>query len=174
MVTFYEYFIASLPLLNFTGKAPLSCPQFIERAKDFISEVDACVLNKVLHADELATGCLCPTFAQWIDFNRRLRNEVVKIRASRKHVDPLKYLRGDSFSDGWLAHAVSAAHRNPSLIEAERQLDGLRWQFLEELEAGHYFDLDVLVVYLLKLRILERWAMADTVEKEKLLEGALS
>ena len=37
----------------------------------------------------------------------------------------------------------------------------LRWEFIEQEEAGHYFDLDFLILYFLKLQILERLVSFD-------------
>ena len=174
MATFYEYFMASLPFLHFAGKPPFSHSQFLEQAGKFIPKDDISVLHEALHEDEWVTGSLEPSLVKWVYFNRQLKNEIAKIRTSRKHLDPNKYLRGDSYVDASLAHTVAALHRNPSLIEQELQLDALRWQFLEELEVGHYFDLDALLIYILKLRIMERWEKINTVNKEKLLEALLA
>ena len=44
--------------------------------------------------------------------------------------------------------------RNP--LEIERGLLHLKWDFLEEQEIEHFFDLDFLIIYYLKLQILER------------------
>jgi hypothetical protein len=55
--------------------------------------------------------------------------------------------------------AEAAGMINP--LEAERLLNRARWQFLEELEVGHYFDVERLVIYSLKLQLLERIALHD-------------
>jgi len=41
-------------------------------------------------------------------------------------------------------------------FEAEIGAMRLRWEFLDELESGHYFDLERLLVHLFKLQLLER------------------
>ncbi|MBU2250847.1 MAG: DUF2764 domain-containing protein, partial [Candidatus Omnitrophica bacterium] len=45
---------------------------------------------------------------------------------------------------------------NSSPLEAERKLLLLRWNFIQEQESGHHFDLTWLILYFLKLQILER------------------
>jgi len=58
---------------------------------------------------------------------------------------------------------VSAAQAdNPLLVE--RRIDLARWEKLEELELQHYFDLQFLIVYYLKLQILNKW---DSIRAEK-------
>lgn len=51
-----------------------------------------------------------------------------------------------------------------SPLEVEKRLLFLRWEFIEEKEQGHYFDLEALGLYFLKLQILERMFIFD---KEK-------
>lgn len=114
-----------------------------------------------------------PTIQAWLAFDTALRNELVKIRAQHKHIDPLKYLRQGLRADFLLGHIALAAHRNPSLVEGEKSLDQARWEALDELQAGHYFDADFLFVYGCKLRLLERWARINTADKTKLLEETL-
>ena len=83
-------------------------------------------------------------------------------------------MRQDSYTDFSLTHIAINAHRNPSILEGEKTLDLARWHFLEGLTFGHYFDLDILIVYVLKLLLLERWGKINTADKTKILEGALA
>jgi hypothetical protein len=118
----------------------------------------------------------CPrnsTIQKWLAFDAALRNELVKIRAQHKHADPLKYLRRESREDFLLSHIALAAHRNPSLVEGEKSLDQARWKVLDEIETGHYFDNDYLLVYGYKLKLLERWERINTANKPDLLAQAL-
>jgi hypothetical protein len=111
---------------------------------------------------------------KWRVFDTALRNELVKIRASRKQVDPLKYIRGDEYAGPYITHIAMNAYRNPAILEAEKTLDQERWRMLDELATGHYFDLDFLITYALKLLILERWERISRADKSKLLEEVLS
>ncbi len=113
-----------------------------------------------------------PTLEKWHEFDRSLRNEFVKIRSGRKKIDPSRYLRGED-SDQRLYHAALHAYRSPSPIEGERSIDRERWLFLDELLLGHYFDLDTLVIYALKLLILEKWQRIDSADGALLVEAAL-
>jgi hypothetical protein len=66
-----------------------------------------------------------------------------------------------------------AAYRSASILEAEKILDQARWNFLDALSFGHYFDFDYLLVYGLKLKILERWEKIQKADKEILLQAAV-
>lgn len=109
------------------------------------------------------------TLEKWRSFDTALRNELAKIRATRRKEESIGYLRQSRYLDAGLAHLAAAACRNPSILEAERMLDEARWRFLEELSLGHYFDLDFLIVYAHKLLILERWEKARASDKPKVL-----
>ena len=111
---------------------------------------------------------------RWYDFDILLRNALVKLRAARKHQAVDKYLRPQKEEiSPYAAHIALNAHKNPSLLEAEISLDDARWRFLDDLSFGHYFDRDFLIVYGLKLLILERWERIKILNKEVALEELL-
>ena len=64
------------------------------------------------------------------------------------------------------------------LYERERQIDELRWKWLEENSVFIYFSAEVLYVFLQKLDIIERWASLDTeagvTRYNELIEGLKS
>jgi len=172
MDNFYVYLISSLPMLHFGMKPAFSFEEFLEVCRDKISRDDIRTIEAardgMLYAGEQ------PTLRQWSAFDTALRNELVKIRAVRRHLDPFKYLRGDRFIEPHIARIAMNAHRTTSVMDAEKLLDQGRWQKLDELSAGHYFDLDFLICYALKLLILERRDKVNSQDKPKLLDEALN
>jgi len=155
-------------MLHFGMKAPLSFEKFLQACKDLIPDDELGLLLTVSLGDYSASEQ--PTLRRWRAFDIELRNELAKIRASRKHIDAHKYLREDGCAEPSIAHAAMAAHRMPSIIEAERLLDQYRWQALDDMAFGHYFDIDALIVYAYKLRVLERWDAIRATDKRKALE----
>jgi len=143
-------------MLNFGMKPPFSFEQFLQICQRVIPESDIGILKQAS-----------------ITFDTVLRNELTKIRAARKRVDPLKYLRGDEYADPSVTRIALNAYRNPSILEAERMLDQERWHVLEEGACGHYFDIDFLIVYAHKILILERWEKIHTADKTQRLEEVL-
>ena len=65
---------------------------------------------------------------------------------------------------------VSAADKEENLLEGEMILDRFRWAFLNELELGHYYDLEFITIYGIKLTILERYHVLDSPAGEELFE----
>ncbi len=59
------------------------------------------------------------------------------------------------------ASAAAEAFSKDNPLDAELLLNNARWQFIEELSAGHFFDLEFLVAYRLKLQLQERRAMFE-------------
>jgi hypothetical protein len=173
MATAYPYLISSLPMLQLNAKAPFSFTQFIEMCRDQIPQQD---LEQVLLCSTetyLEQVLSQQTFVQWQAFEIGLRNELVKIRASRKKIDAQKYLRKWAGDETGLSAIAMTSHRMVSLVEAENYLDARRWSKLEELSFGHYFDCDALIVYALKLRILLRWERVAGADKQETLERIL-
>ncbi|MCK7479647.1 MAG: DUF2764 domain-containing protein [Candidatus Moduliflexus flocculans] len=53
---------------------------------------------------------------------------------------------------------AQAAAQCEDPLEGELVIEREKWAYVERLESGHYFDLEALTAYALKLRILERKA----------------
>ncbi len=170
MAGYYVYLVSSLPMLHFGAKPPLSLERFIQLAAELLSQEDVRILEACIQKNIHEQRIDQPTFHKWHVFDMALRNELVKVRSSRKKIDPAKYLRQDGFTEPSISHLALNAYRSPSILEGERMLDMERWRFLDELSVGHYFDLDVLIVYVFKLLILERWEKIRAADKEQLLE----
>ncbi|OIO79981.1 MAG: hypothetical protein COZ98_03950 [Candidatus Omnitrophica bacterium CG_4_8_14_3_um_filter_43_15] len=161
MPGYYIYLASSLPMLHFGAKPPFTSERFLKMCEGLVSEADTMLLEN-------------PSLLQWQAFDTALRNELVKIRAGRIHKDPLVYLREGASTDTGIAVIAANACRNPSILDAEKYLDEQRWRFLDELLFGHYFDIDFLIIYALKLRILQRWEKIAVANKSILLEEVLT
>jgi len=170
MGDFYVYLISSLPVLHFEGNAPFSFETFLGRCRDFIPQKDWETLTRL--SPEYLWQQEDETARKFLAFEILLRNELVYLRALRKKVAPEKYIRPDGLSVSSVHHIAVAAQRSPSPLEAERILDRARWEFLEELNLGHYFDRAFLIIYGLKLLILERWEKVNKADKGELVKDS--
>jgi len=110
----------------------------------------------------------------WHDFEFGLRNELVKIRAKRRHKNAAAYLRNYLEVEPSFAHKLSEIVRQPQPLEVERALDTLRWNKLDELCFGHYFDIEFLFIYAQKLLILKRWDIIHSAERQQLLDRVIT
>ncbi|MCU0666322.1 MAG: hypothetical protein MUF05_04430 [Candidatus Omnitrophica bacterium] len=164
---FYEYFISSLPFLSFLMPTPLSYEKFLEESSRFIPEKE----HKVLKSLSVSQHYLEKKYRLFED---SLRNQLVLLRAQGLGKDALKYLHTGIDDDAQLSLVASHAMRQLSILEAEIFLDKQRWEKLDELLQGHFFDLEFLIVYAHKLLILERWEKIRSADKQLLWDNLLS
>ena len=47
------------------------------------------------------------------------------------------------------------------IIAREKAIDDLYWEKLDELSLMHYFDMNVIMAFILKLHIIDRWHILD-------------
>ncbi|MDD1661737.1 MAG: DUF2764 domain-containing protein [Methanomicrobiales archaeon] len=174
MAEFYTYLIASLPMLHPGMKPPFSFERFLEMCRGFMPEKDYQLLSSLPQPEQYpGDGRSHPTVRRWVEFDSVLRNELARIRAARRHLEPAAYLRPEDYNGPSLAPGITAATLQASIPDAEKALDEMRWKALEELATGHYFDLPFLVTYAYKLLILERREKIRSADGRILLSQAL-
>ena len=143
-------------MLDWDGKLPMTGEEFLLTARRLLAEGDRELVEQLFESDDAWLETDNAVAFSWIKFNRNFRNEIAWFRAYRAHKDPLKSIRGAKEDEPSLREVVHEASRMPDLLEAEKLLDRTRWQFLDDLSGGHYYDLEFLICYGLKLKILER------------------
>jgi len=174
MPSYYTYLISSLPGLSFTAKLPLSMATFMSKCENFIPDRELEILRASCGQNNYSWDSQNPrSVKQWVSFEIALRNELAQARAVRKKVDPIQFLHPAGPAQPAVSHIAMAAYRSTSIWDAEKMLDQARWDFLDDLGRGHYFDFDALLVYGLKLKILERWDNIQKADKERLLNTAV-
>lgn len=174
MAAYYVYIVSSLPMLQFGAKPPFSYEKFLLICKDLIPEHELGLLEAIYNGKEESYDHSFLSLNEWRKFDTALKNEIVKIRAVRRHKDPAKYLRRDGYYDPALSHIAVNAYRNPSILESEKMLDEARWRVFDEITAGHYFDIDVLITYAYRLLMLEKWDKIQNADRARALEEALN
>lgn len=152
----YYYFAASLPMIDWEGKAPMSVGDFLSECRRLLREDDFALIGQLLEGDGGAAETGNAAARSWIRFDGDFRNELAWFRARRMNRDPVNFIRGTKADEPFLREAIRQASKMPNLLEAEKSLDRIRWQFLDDLAGGHYYDFESLMVYGLKLKILER------------------
>ena len=59
---------------------------------------------------------------------------------------------------------------NKNIIDREQALDKLRWDKIDEIVSFHYFDINIILAFLAKAKIVQRWLDMDKEKGEKLFE----
>ena len=158
----YYYLIASLPYLYHDKPAPLSGKEFLNACKLQLKKADfECLQTARMYAENIE-GIQLKVLSDWKSWDRGLRNELVQVRIENSGGDSQTFIR----KDGWVRspaqmtlakNAISAA----SPLFGEKMLNLARWKFLDGLESGNNFNLQLLVIYYLKLQLLEKMSLVN-------------
>ncbi len=163
----YYFVAASLPTPTFDEKPFYTSEALLAMCA---GELGAADLQEMREAFRYFSGeGVAPrragTFAAFDRRERGVRSALARLRAQRLgwELDPLQSEAiGATDASEWAESDVDAekiardAFSHESPYDAEMILQRARWQHLEELSVGHYFDIDMLVLYMLKLLVLER------------------
>ena len=155
----YPYFISTLPALSFGETPPFSSAEYIKNSREWISDADWQALKAA--ASGYDNPAKNPVEKQWEEWEETLRNALAAARATKLGKDQAPYLGKSGNANGQMRSAVQEAVKTENQLKAEEIIDKLRWSFFDEFSATHSFDFNVALSYLLKLKILERWAALD-------------
>ncbi len=147
----YYYLVATLPMLRYEGGLPFDTASFLEQCKSQVSESDYQSLESALSGRHASH----PFLKKWQQFASMVKKELNDQRSTRLGLTEPKY-RNDGEKDFRIGEAVRQALSNDNALEAELSLLSLKWNFIEEISALHFFDVEALLSYAVKLQILER------------------
>ena len=155
----YYYFAASLPMVNFDSHPPFSVDEFLENCQRLLVHEDYLAMREALVESCEASSCKSSTFRTVQEFYRQFTNIITVYRAGRANKDALDFIKGDLVSNAQLNEIVQQAAKQDNLYEAEKIIDQAKWNYLDGILSGHYYDFSFLLVYGLKLKILERYEL---------------
>lgn len=155
----YYYTISTLPMLSYDGEAPFSLEEFYDMCRGNIAEEDFTLLTVAdlepnTEKLESGEGAFQP-LKQWWEWETALRNELIGYRAQKMGWEGDSYIREGEVVTDVLDLARNAVSQE-SPLQAEELLNRARWDFLDQLETGRFFEFTNLVVYSLKLQLLLR------------------
>ena len=126
---------------------------------------------------------------RWFAFNLDLNNFLTAITARRYDLDVKPLIVGDNevakalrtsnsrdfgltgVMDGF--EEVMRISEIENLVERERKLDVLKWEWMEENSFFDYFTVEKLFAFLVKIQIIERWITLDTEAGGEMLRGMI-
>ena len=178
MLSNKQYFAlkASLPYLKFGETPYLSRERFMEYCEVFLDRKELEYLQALSLQDPGKKSVKGSTEAKFSSFETALRNALVTFRAKKKGRKADIFLRENSGSeaDRDMSNLINLLQNASDALEREKILDNARWTFLDEMELGHYADLDALSIYCRKLLILEKWTQYQKEQAGKNLEETVS
>ena len=165
----YYYFVATLPSIYFDSKAPMKTESFLDDCDYQLSPRDSGLVRDLLEGDPTQNN-VTEACALWTDFNNMFKNQMSCCRAKKMGKDPYSFMRGERTSSAELEALTIEALKEDNLIDGERAIDKRYWEYLDELEGPYFFDLTNIIVYGLKLKILEKYNRIASEEGAKILE----
>ena len=122
---------------------------------------------------EFAVRCKNEFISSWFKFNLTLTNVIIATNCIKYGLDRNESVIGNDeisiairtsnakdFGVSTILPEIDEMVRiaeETDLFEKERRIEILKWNWLEEKGFFHYFDTEYLFVYLLKIKMLERW-----------------
>ena len=172
----YEYIVASLPVLRPEDSRSdnVNAEALIAEIREQLSGRDQAVLDQLLagyDAEQLTEDFYRQILRhknrflrEWFRFDLDLRNATVGYLNHQLHRAPdhdkilLEEREVEEFPD---LEAAERILRGADILQRERGLDELRWHKVDEITLLDYFDLETLLGYVAKLKIIDRWLQLD-------------
>ena len=172
----YEYIVASLPVLRPEDSRSdnVNAEALIAEIREQLSGRDQTVLDQLLagYDDEQLTEDFYRQILrnknrflrEWFRFDLDLRNATVGYLNHQLHRAPdhdkilLEEREVEEFPE---LEAAERILRGDDILQRERGLDELRWHKVDEITLLDYFDLETLLGYVAKLKIIDRWLQLD-------------
>jgi len=157
----YYYAVSSLPFLDFNNAPVIKVDEFIAICRSALPDKDFDIISGLSLSNLKTMDSTISVLDRWKSWEGTLRNEIAKLRSAALGIDSGSYTY-DIESNSEAPGIARNAYKQESPLLAEEDLDKARWQFLDELEHGHHFDLEKLIIYSLRLQILERKGVFTT------------
>lgn len=171
----YEYIIASLPNIQVDSSQHLDTDCIIEEIKEQLSNKDLDLFEFFLsgyQADNLnadfynkALQCSCRFIREYFSFDLGLRNCKVSYlndALERPAGTDILILDQDKENPQFeYADEIMSIFGNRDIVKREKALDDKMWEVIDELSAMEVFSLDLILSFVAKIKIIDRWLKLD-------------
>ena len=139
---------------------------------------------------EYAMKCKNKFVSSWFAFNLTMNNILVALTARKFKMDIAPLIVGDTevcealrtsgARDFGLTGEVDFLDQlvkiseTEELVEREKKIDQLRWNWMEEATFFNYFTVERLFVFLLQLEMIERWIFLDKEKGNQLFRSIIA
>jgi hypothetical protein len=159
----YYYLAAQIPYLSPDMDDAPTYEWFMAEAAKWLTDNDFKKLTSINIDNYRKHTSMSVAGSGFAHFENHLRSELAKYRKAQK--EDYEY-RMENIPMNLVKEG------NP--LEIEKKLITYRWTFLNELEFGHYSDLDFLVITALKLQLLARLSAFDRDKGKEVFETVVS
>lgn len=142
----YYYLLSQLPYLQFNQEQLITRRYFMEEAQKWLSADEyENVIQASIYDYSPEENAESEILNNYRNFEFQLRMDLASWRKAKQ--------------EGHETREVSfpiALLKDESPLVVEKNLIEYRWKFIDDLLLGHYFDLEAVLGYFLKLQLLER------------------
>jgi hypothetical protein len=171
----YYYLLSSLPFLDFQMLPPLTYSELAALSTPWLSKhgLSQFHLARIDIENVEPEQISQPMLKRWILFEHGLRNALVHMRAEKLGKPAEPHLRPHIEGEFITLPDLQCIATAPSPYAAELALLEARWHFLTIHEVGHHFDFTALIIYALKLQILERKNKFEIERGQQVFQGLI-
>ena len=156
----YYYLVSSLPSLQFNERPGILKEEFLSECGKWVDLPEFKILQGVDTDSAKTPFNSKQILRQWKMFDISLRDD---LSIARKIIQ-------DATNEKLPDSMLSVFNKETPFL-MEKEFARKQWVMLDELELGHYFDINILIVYFLKLQILERFAVFNKDEGMRAFQG---
>lgn len=169
----YEYLIAGLPVLSkdWSANSSVSVDSLIEEIKNGCSKKDNVLIDSLLDGykeenfnEDFYKSMLRHKnsfIREFFTFDLRVRNAKVRYLNEQLGRNTDKDIFLETEGEFEEREALMSVLYGDNLIDRELGLDELMWNKISELNIFEYFNINVLLGYISKLKIIGRWLSLD-------------
>lgn len=168
----YTYIVASLPLLNDNFETDsFSYDAVRQEIVEQLSEADTHLVDileegfndEALNAEYYANTAKSKNsfIRDYFDFDARLRNMKALYLAKRMGKQADDYLIEMPEAEFNEEAAIRNIFDNDDFVTRELQMDRLKWDKASELTIFDYFNINAILAFLVKAKLVQRWAELD-------------
>ena len=153
----YYYIVASLPFLSFDTEKTIETDEYLDLCRRQASQKDYDLLQSASFEQLLYknyTNRVLNTVSQW---EKTLRNELAVLRSQKMGIETQDAVSAENIPEA--KEAAREAFNQSYPLQGELTLMHSRWDLYEELEVNYFFEIEKLILYYLKLQLLERKAL---------------
>ena len=160
----YYYLVASLPLLRPEETPPMTSEAFLDTCRQSLGQSDLELVSSaslVVSEDGLRHHNIF--LRQWNVLLENVRKEMNLQRSRRLNIENsgIPQLGG---RDPWIADMIRDIMQAENPLQAELQLLHFYWQRVDGLSTGHVFDVEFLIAYHVKLKLMARRSLFTPTE----------
>jgi len=177
----YVYIVAGLPELTsgFEGSG-FDYAAVKESIMELLSEQDQQLVElmeegfdeRTLGADFYAKAAQSKNrfIREYFDFDGRLRNMKVNYLAKRLGKKGEDYVVELPEADFEEAKQIEEILADADFVQREQKMDELKWEKASDIARMDYFNMNAILAFLVKAKIVQRWAELDTAKGEEMFK----